>query len=237
MVIALTAEDIADLRRWLIAAAVVVLGHGAVAAAMVRWHEPVEPAEGGAIVIEFAPEQIAAPEQVQSDAVPDKPVEKVEKETLEKIEAKGEEAIEEKVEPTPPEQPREAVPVTTAPPPDLAKTAALPAGPVQDSPTRHIDKRAMQTWLGQISAALERHKRYPAAAHARHDQGVAQVSFTIDRQGHVIESIVVRSSGVADLDEEALALLQRTQPFPPLPVHEVGGERVTLTVPIRFVLK
>jgi protein TonB len=95
----------------------------------------------------------------------------------------------------------------------------------------------MQTWLGQISAALERHKRYPPAAHARHDQGVAQVSFTIDRQGHVIESSVVRSSGVADLDEEALALLQRTQPFPPLPAREVDGERVTLTVPIRFVLK
>ena len=52
----------------------------------------------------------------------------------------------------------------------------------------------------------------------------------------MIESTVVRSSGVADLDEEALALLQRAQPFPPLPAQD-GGERVSLTVPIRFVLK
>jgi len=235
---ALTAEDLTDLRRWMIAGAIVILAHGVGVAAMVRWHEPVEPAEPtGAIVVEFAPEQIAAPEQVQSDAVPDKPIEKVEQEHEEMVEAKGEEAIEEKVDPTPLEQPREAVPVTTPPPPELPKTAVLPSGPVQGSPTRHIDARAMQTWIGEISAALERKKHYPAAAHARHDQGIAQISFTIDRQGRVIESRIVRSSGVPDLDEEALALLQRAQPFPPRPTPDTNGEPVILTVPIRFVLK
>ena len=69
---ALTAEDLADLRRWLFAGVVVLLAHGFGAAAILRWHEPVDPAEPtGAIVVEFSPEQVVAPEQVQSDAVPE----------------------------------------------------------------------------------------------------------------------------------------------------------------------
>jgi periplasmic protein TonB len=53
----------------------------------------------------------------------------------------------------------------------------------------------------------------------------------------VTESRIARSSGAAELDEEALALLRRAQPFPPWPAHDFPGERVNLTVPIRFTLK
>ena len=54
--IALAAEDIADLRRWAISAAVVVVAHGAVAASVMRWRVAVEPADtAAAIVIDFAP--------------------------------------------------------------------------------------------------------------------------------------------------------------------------------------
>ena len=235
---ALTAVDLADLRRWLFAGVVILLAHGFGAAAILRWHEPVDPAEPtGAIVVEFSPEQVVAPEQVQSDAVPEKPIEKVEKQPEQIVEAKGEEQVEEKFEPKLEEQPRQAVPVTTPPPPEVVATAALPAAPVEGTPSRPIDPRMMQTWVGQISAALERKKRYPPAAHARREQGVAQVSFTIDRQGQLIESHIARSSGVAELDQEALALLLRAQPFPPLPAEPLNGERISLTVPIRFMLK
>ena len=95
----------------------------------------------------------------------------------------------------------------------------------------------MQTWQKQIVALLERNKRYPAAAQSRREQGVAQVFFSLDRQGRVVDSRVVRSSGAAALDEEALALVRRAQPFPAWPAPEFPGERVDLTVPIRFNLK
>jgi periplasmic protein TonB len=52
----------------------------------------------------------------------------------------------------------------------------------------------------------------------------------------VIESRVIRSSGAATLDEEALALLNRAQPFP-APPPEMPGPRVDLTLPIRFNLR
>jgi protein TonB len=235
-VIALTTDDIADLRRWLLASLVVALAYGGIAAAMVEWHDPISTFEpAGAIVVEFAPEQLVAPEQVESDAVPDKPIEKVEKEEERPVEAKAEEELEHKVEPKPREEPpRDAVPVTTPAPPELPKVAALPVAPVPGTP---IDMKAMQSWVGAISALLERKKRYPAAAHARREQGIAQVSFTLDRQGRLVESHIEHSSGAADLDQEALALLHRAQPFPPQPENVFKGEQVHLTVPIRFRLK
>jgi protein TonB len=238
-VTAVAAEPSSDLPRWLVAGTVVVLAHGALAAALLQWREPVEPVEVvGAIVVELAPEFIAAPEQVQSEAVPEKKIEKVEKEQEEKAATADEEKVEQKLEPQPVEQlPREAVPVTTPAPAEPPKVAALPAGPVEGPKSSLADVKAMQTWIGKISAAIERKKRYPAAALARREQGVAQVSFTLDRQGRVTDSRIVRSSGADDLDREALALLARAQPFPPWPARDGGPEHMSLTVPIRFSLK
>ena len=44
---------------------------------------------------------------------------------------------------------------------------------------------------------------------------------------------VVRSSGYAALDDEAMALLERAQPLPPFPPEMTGTIR-NFTIPIRF---
>jgi periplasmic protein TonB len=106
---------------------------------------------------------------------------------------------------------------------------------VQGQPTPK-SSNAIPTWKTQIVALLERNKRYPPVAQSRGEHGVAQVFFSLDRQGRVIDSRVVRSSGAPALDEEALALLHRAQPFP-APPAELSGPQVDLTVPIRFNLK
>jgi protein TonB len=60
--------------------------------------------------------------------------------------------------------------------------------------------------------------------------------FSLDRQGRLIDSRVVSSSGAAALDEEAVAVLRRTQPFPPPPAEEfTGRDTVDLLLPMRFV--
>jgi protein TonB len=240
----LAAEDLADLRRWAICGAVVVFAHGAIAAALVNWRDPVDASDqSGAIVVDFAPEEMApaarqselppGPEQVQSDAAPEKPIEKVEDEKKEIVETKSDDAIPEKTEVKPVEQqPREAAPMTTAPSQTEAKIAALPAAPVQGTPT---DSRAMQAWMGQLSALLERNKRYPKEALSRREQGVAQVYFSLDRQGRVIDSRIVHSSGSAALDAEALAMLQRAQPFPIWPAGQSAPDHLDLTLPVRFI--
>jgi protein TonB len=280
--IALAADDLTDLRRWALCAALVVLAHGGMAAAMVTWRDAIEPSEtAAAIVIEFAPVPVApampqmeippGPEQVMSDASPNKPTEsleeKIEEKIEQKVEAKLEQKVEEKVdskpvEEPPPEvapapdpevavqppqpqevkqetpkrqEPRPPAPTTSAPQAIPEQMAAIPAAPTQGRlvPT---NSNVVPTWKTQIVALLERNKRYPETAQSRREQGVAQVFFSLDRQGRVLESRVVRSSGANALDEEALALLRRAQPFPP-PPRELAGEHIDLTVPIRFNLK
>jgi protein TonB len=251
--IMLAAADIAELRRWMISGAIVVLAHGAIAAAMVAWSEEIEPAEpAAAIVVEFAPVPVApanretdippGPEQVMSEMIEEKPdIKPVEEPPPEVKPAPNPEIAiqpptpEVKQETPQREEPRPPASTTSAPQAAPLEMAAIPAAPVQGRATPK-SSNAIPTWKTQIVALLERNKRYPPAAQSRGEHGVAQVFFSLDRQGRVIDSRVVRSSGAPALDEEALALLHRAQPFP-APPTELPGPHVDLTVPIRFNLK
>jgi protein TonB len=262
---ALSAEDLADLRRWTICGAIIVLAHGAIAAGMVNWRDEIVPAEpAAAIVIEFAPVPVApaapqteiapGPEQVMSEASPERMVEQIEEKqkTEEKVASRPIEEPPPEIKPAPNpdvalepphqevaspqrQEPRTPAPTTSAPQALPEQTAALPAAPMQGRLTPNTSN-ALPTWKTQILALLERNKRYPQAAQSRREQGTAQVFFSLDRQGRVIDSRIVRSSGTSALDDEALALLRRAQPFP-RPPPELPGQRVDLTVPIRFNLR
>jgi periplasmic protein TonB len=275
----LAPEDIADLRRWAFCGAVIVLAHGGIAAAMVNWQDQDEAAEpAAAIVIDFAPVPVApdiqqteippGPEQVMSDASPQKLTEnleeKPEQKVEQKVEAKLEQKVEDKVEtkpleepppevapapnpevavqPPPPQEiqqetpkrqePRPPAPATTAPQAIPEQVAAIPAAPTQGKQNPDA-KDTRQSWSMQVFTMLKRAIQYPDIASRRGQSGTVQVSFTLDRQGHLLDGRVIRSSGVAALDEEALALLRRVQPFPP-PPSDMPGDAVSVNVPVRF---
>jgi protein TonB len=189
-----------------------------------------------------------------SEASPERPVERVENEQKieEKVAANPVEEPPPEIKPAPnpdvavepkqqevarlqPQEARTPAPTTSAPQAIPEQSAAVPAAPMQGRLTP-TPSNAVPTWKTHILALLERNKRYPEAAQSRHQQGVAQVFFSIDRQGRVLNSRVVRSSGASALDDEALAILRRAEPFPP-PPPELPGARVDLTVPIRFNLR
>lgn len=92
---------------------------------------------------------------------------------------------------------------------------------------------AVEAWQSRLSAHLNRRKRYPRAAQSRRQEGVVQMRFVIDDAGNVLSARMVRSSGFADLDAEAAALMQRASPVPTPPP---GTDR-TITVPIRFNIR
>ena len=58
----------------------------------------------------------------------------------------------------------------------------------------------------------------------------------MDRAGHVLSFQMAGSSGWADLDDEARALIVRAQPLPPLP-GDYPGETLDLIVPVVFSLR
>jgi protein TonB len=83
---------------------------------------------------------------------------------------------------------------------------------------------------------LQRAKRYPDVAREGDEQGVATVTFTMDRNGHILSASLVRSSGSPALDEEAVAMVHRADPLPPMPV-ELAGNMVKFTLPVTFSLR
>jgi protein TonB len=95
---------------------------------------------------------------------------------------------------------------------------------------------SVSSWRSEISAIIEHSKRYPQAARERREQGVAQLAFSIDREGRILSSRIVTSSGFSALEEETLALLQQAQPFPAAP-PEVPGTEFKFTVPVRYGIR
>jgi protein TonB len=68
----------------------------------------------------------------------------------------------------------------------------------------------------------------------RGEHGVAIVAFSLDRNGHLLKSNIFRSSGSATLDEVALDIVRRSQPFPSLP-SDYAELQAELKQPFNFV--
>ena len=118
-----------------------------------------------------------------------------------------------------------------AAPPSAVAVDVRPASPDAGLVERPTSTQIV-TWQRLMSMQLERYKRYPSQA--RGEQGETTLTFTIDRQGHLLSSRVVRSAGSAALDAAALAMLGRAQPFPAPPAG-IADEQLTITVPVRYV--
>jgi protein TonB len=80
---------------------------------------------------------------------------------------------------------------------------------------------------------LQRYKRYPSEALSRSEEGVVLLSFSIDRNGHVLARHIARSSGHPNLDNEVMDMIMRAEPLPAFPTN-MPQAQLDLTVPIRF---
>lgn len=87
-----------------------------------------------------------------------------------------------------------------------------------------------------LVAWLERNKIYPKRARQRRMQGEVWLRIRIDRQGQVQRFAVERGSGFAWLDRAAVAMVQRSDPFPPVP-EEYPGDGFEFVVPVDFRLR
>ncbi|MDR1084430.1 MAG: TonB family protein [Deltaproteobacteria bacterium] len=94
----------------------------------------------------------------------------------------------------------------------------------------------MAAYKSQISRKLNRYKKYPPEAVAKQLNGVVRVYFRIDAQGQVSAARMTASSGQAALDQEAMALLKRCAPFPPIP-KGLGLASLELNVPVSFSVR
>lgn len=141
--------------------------------------------------------------------------------------------------------PAASVALTTAPPARAAAVAAAPAlvqtasAPQRQGTRDGLDidapNGASLDYASRLRAWLEAHKTYPRRARMRREEGVVHLQFAVDRQGRLLKGDVVRSSGHGSLDAEAMAMLDRSNPFPGAP-HGVRGERIEVSTPVEFYL-
>lgn len=93
-----------------------------------------------------------------------------------------------------------------------------------------------KAYLAQIVKKLNRYKKYPAIAKSQRLSGTVTVRFTVNAQGQVVNTHMVKGSGFPALDQEAMALVQRVSPFKPIPAG-MKKDILHLTVPIRFSVR
>jgi periplasmic protein TonB len=214
---------------------------------LVQLPEPPEP----------APVVLPTQQEAMELALPEEEIAKpIEAETAAVAEAPAAPAREEIVPPMPPvrEPIREAQ--ERAPPP---KQTARPPAPQKSAPSRAASpsraaaanspgtsgaggtrdaggRAAVSSYFARIQAHLLRHRVYPPEARASGITGVAQVVFSLGRDGRVLSVSLARGSGHRVLDQAALDMVRRAAPYPPIP-PEIAASRLEMGAPIRFDLR
>jgi protein TonB len=226
-------RDRSDLARWLICGAIVVGFHLGAAAVFANWGEAGDPGQSDVFAVELTPLP-AAPRAAQPDLAvaprlqqpepepekietPDKPIEQPPQPV------KAEIPLPKPDEPKQKPKPKQVAVATSPKPSDkLDDKMATPA--LGNAAQRKEEPK----WGSLVSAHLRAFTQYPAGARAH---GVAVVTFSIDRNGRVLSASLARSSGVAALDHEVVAMVHRANPFPPAPP---GATENSFTVPVNF---
>ncbi|MDO7836268.1 TonB family protein [Sphingobium sp. HBC34] len=144
---------------------------------------------------------------------------------------------------TPPKRVVTIAPVSPVPAPvpaSLPKAAERPAQPEEAAlrtfpapPAPQVASNDAESWEGRVLAQLNKYRRYPRSALLRRRQGVPYVRFVMDRDGNVLSSTLERSSGVVELDREAVSLPERAEPLPK-PPGDKPGTTLELVVPVEF---
>jgi len=117
---------------------------------------------------------------------------------------------------------------------ELQPSPPMATAPETTAPTSaSVRSASEETWKSRIAAHLQRHKRYPYAAAQRGEKGIVELTFSVDREGHVISARIRHGSGHPLLDSEAMAMIHRAQPLP-RPPRDVAGNEFLFTQMVRF---
>jgi protein TonB len=127
-------------------------------------------------------------------------------------------------------------PVMAQPPVAAAVAPAAPVVAPQKPAGETSGGETRSSYLGRVLAQLNRFKQYPRAARQARIEGVVMLHFVMDADGKVQSAEIAKSSGRPILDAEGLALIQRAQPLPALPV-DFPTRSLDAVVPIEFSLK
>jgi protein TonB len=95
---------------------------------------------------------------------------------------------------------------------------------------------AIANYNQQVLAHIQRHKKYAANLQNSNVQGSVAITFRLNRAGNIVSSHISRGSGNSSLDQEALSMLRRAQPFP-TPPSEVAESQLLFNAPLSYTIR
>jgi protein TonB len=140
--------------------------------------------------------------------------------------------------PPAPQPPALAPGAPPAPPPSAPSTASSHVADATAAPAKTpgseepVSPPALRRWQQQLIAQIERHKHFPSGAEGH--AGIVRVAFSIGETGRLISVRVAASSGSTILDDAAIDLIRRAQPFSP-PPQGLKASELNFVAPIRYL--
>lgn len=139
------------------------------------------------------------------------------------------------------ESPTEVASLEQLPPPETVKPDEIAAKDQAAQTAMYAEKSAgaaqdggkataLSAYVGKIFGALQHAK----SAAAKGAVGQVVLGFTLDASGKIVNSEIIKSSGIAALDKAAVEMLERAE-FPPLP--GILGSDQRFNVPLTFKRK
>lgn len=96
---------------------------------------------------------------------------------------------------------------------------------------REIARDPRKFWVGEIVAWIEARKPH-LNMHLKAPRAV-DVSFVVGHDGRLVSTAISKSSGDPAVDMQAIAMLSRSAPFPPMPAG-LAEQQMAFTLPLRF---
>lgn len=238
--------------RWAAIAAALLAHVGLIIAVMVHWPSlfPAVPPQPPAIPVTLVTELPPPPRPAPKPPAPQQPAEK----QYEAVSGKDQETT---APPQAKETGPEAAPQPVPPPPAATAQAALDAGmPSLQEPQKPKPKIAAREtaprakrgiadakpgdveregdpYLNELDALVEQHRFYPSDARGALGlslEGIATFTIFIAADGHLLGVRLEQSAGAEVLDQTALAMIQRSAPFPPPPRDRMVDGYLPVTV-------
>lgn len=116
----------------------------------------------------------------------------------------------------------------------MASSSVLQASAPVTGAEPGIDIAAIgRAYIIKVQNRLKEKMIYPVFARRMGEEGNAVVNIMIASDGTVLSESLTKSSGFSDLDEEALAMVIRASPLPPIPAA-LHLEKLERKMPITF---
>jgi periplasmic protein TonB len=119
--------------------------------------------------------------------------------------------------------------------PRPAESSASRPARMASAPNAGVDSEGASagraSWESELAAHIRRYASY--SANGSRESGTVRVGVTIDRNGRLLSHRLAGSSGSSALDNAAMTVIERAQPFPRFPPG-MSQAQIALTVPLHL---